>query len=85
LPGKLFQIEAGEVTTAEAETGQVVAKLSEIIPADPAASPDDLADVQDGVASALRGDLLEQFAAALRARFGVTVNQRQLDNTLASF
>jgi len=85
LPGKLFQIQVGEVTTAKSETGEVVAKLSEIIAADPAKTPDDLADVQDGVAAALRSDLLEQFVASLRARIGVTINQRQVDNTLANF
>lgn len=85
LPGKLFQMQPGDVTTAPTAEGNIVARLDKIVAADPAASPDDLADVQDGVAAALRNDLLEQFAAALRTRYGVTINAGQLDNTLASF
>ncbi|HEY5597717.1 MAG TPA: SurA N-terminal domain-containing protein [Kiloniellales bacterium] len=85
LPGKLFQLAVGEVTTAPAMAGHAVAKLDKIIPADPAAHPDDLADARDGAAAALRSDLLEQFAAALRARYGVTVNERLVENTLADF
>jgi len=85
LPGKLFQLQPGEITTAQATEGHVVAKLDKIIPADPSSSPEELADVRDGVATALRNDLLEQFAAALRARYGVTVNDRLVENTLANF
>jgi peptidyl-prolyl cis-trans isomerase D len=85
LPGKLFQLLPGEVTTAQTADGHIVAKLDKIISADPADSPDDLADVQDGVVTALRNDLLEQFAAALRARYGVTVNDRLVENSLANF
>ncbi len=85
LPGKLFQLQPGEVTTAQTAEGHLIAKLDKIIPADPAASPEELADTQDGVATALRNDLLEQFAAALRARYGVTVNERLVENTLANF
>ncbi|MHA1600566.1 MAG: SurA N-terminal domain-containing protein [Alphaproteobacteria bacterium] len=85
LPGKLFQLRPGEITTAQALEGHIVAKLDKIIPADPTRNPEDLADVQDGVASALQNDLLEQFAAALRARYGVTINDRMVENTLANF
>ena len=85
LPGKLFQLQPGEITTAQAPEGHVIAKLDKIIPADPASNPADLADVQDGVATAIRNDLLEQFAAALRVRYGVTVNDRLVENTLANF
>lgn len=85
LPGKLFQMQPGEITTAQATEGHLVAKLDKIIPADPSASPADLADLQDSVVTALQSDLLEQFAASLRLRYGVTVNNRQLENALASF
>lgn len=85
LPGKLFQMQPGDVTTAQAAEGHVIAKLEKIVPADPAANPEELADVQNGVVAALRSDLLEQFAASLRLRYGVTVDNRIFENTLASF
>ena len=82
LPGKLFQLNTGEVTTVQAASGHAVARLDKIMPADPAASPEDMDDVRASVATALRGDLLEEFAASLRARFGVTVNDRLVETTL---
>ena len=82
LPGKLFQLGAGEVTTVQAASGHAVARLDKILPADPAASPEDMDDVRASVATALRGDLLEEFAASLRVRFGVTVNDRLVESTL---
>jgi peptidyl-prolyl cis-trans isomerase D len=82
LPGKLFQLSTGEVTTVQAATGHAVARLEKIIPADPAASPEDMDDVRASVATALRGDMLEEFAASLRVRFGVTVNERLVETTL---
>jgi len=85
LPGKLFQLHPGEITTAQTADGHAVAKLEKIIPANPADSPDDLADVQDGLVTSFRNDLLEQFAASLRARYGVSVNDRMVENTLANF
>ncbi len=85
LASKLFRIQPGEVTTATAPAGHIVAKLIEIQPADPAGNADDVAAVKEGLAGALQGDLLEQFTTTLRAEYGVTVNQRMLEDLLATF
>jgi peptidyl-prolyl cis-trans isomerase D len=85
LAAKLFQIQIGEVTTATAPEGHIVAKLIEVRPANPSGNPDDVKAVRDSLAAALQSDLLEQFVATLRAEYGVTINQRRLDELLASF
>ena len=85
LAAKLFRIQPGEVTTATAPEGHIVAKLIEIQPADPAANADDVATVKEGLTGALQGDLLEQFTTTLRAEYGVTVNQRMIEDLLATF
>ncbi len=85
LASKLFQIQPGGVTTAPAPGGHVVAKLIEIQPADPAGNADAVAAVRDGLAGSLQGDMLEQFVATLRAEYVVTVNERMLQDLLATF
>ncbi len=85
LASKLFRIQPGEVTTATAPEGHIVAKLIEIQPADPAGNADDVAAVKEGLTGALQGDLLEQFMTTLRAEYGVTVNERMLEDLLATF
>ena len=85
LASKLFRIRPGEVTTATAPVGHIVAKLIEIRPADPAANADAVAAVKEGLTGALQGDLLEQFITTLRAEYGVTVNERMLEDLLATF
>ncbi len=73
------------MTTATAPEGHIVAKLIEIQPADPAGNADDVAAVKDGLTGALQGDLLEQFISTLRAEYGVTINERMLEDLLATF
>lgn len=85
LAGKLFQIKLGEITSVTAPSGHVVAKLTEIQAADPASNAEALASVQDNLAASLQGDVLEQFIAMLRGEYGVTVNERELENLLATF
>ena len=85
LASKLFQVQRGEVTTATAPEGHVVAKLIEIVAADPYTDPDTVAAVRDGLVGALQSDLLEQFLATLRVEYGVKINERELDELLASF
>ncbi len=85
LASKLFQIQNGEVTTATAPEGHVVAKLIEIVAADPLTDPDTLAAVREGLVGALQNDLLDQFLTTLRAEYGVKINQRELDALLATF
>ncbi|MCR0980503.1 peptidylprolyl isomerase [Roseomonas populi] len=82
LPG-LFTLKPGEVTMATTAAGFAVAKLVEIIPADTAAAPDAQARAKTEVEQAMQDDLEAQFAAALRARAKVTINEGLMDQVAA--
>ncbi len=85
LSSKLFQIVIGEVTTAPAAEGHLVAKLIEVVVADPYSDPDTVAAVREGLVSALQGDLLDQFLATMRSDYGVEIKQQALNDLLATF
>jgi peptidyl-prolyl cis-trans isomerase D len=82
LPG-LFAAKLGEVTMAQTSDGFAVARLAEIIPADVAADAAGLARVKTEVEQSMQDDLEAQFAAALRARADVTINQSMMDQVAA--
>lgn len=82
LTAKLFEIEIGKVVVAAAPAGYLVAKLSEILPADPAADPEAVTRIKESLAGSLQGDVLTGFVGMLRARFGVTVNDRAIQQTI---
>jgi len=77
-PG-LFGIRVGEATMAATAAGFAVARLTEIVPADIAADAAGLARVKTEVEQVMQEDLEAQFAAALRARAGVTINGPVMD------
>ncbi len=85
LASKLFQISVGEVTTATAAEGHLVAKLIEVVAADPYTDPDTVAAVRESLVGALQGDLLEQFLATMRGEYGVEIKEQALNELLASF
>ncbi len=85
LAAKLFQIGIGEVTTAAAAQGHLVAKLTEVVAADPDSDPDAVAAVRESLVDTLQSDLLEQFLATMRGEYGVEINDQALAELLASF
>ncbi|MFH5923730.1 SurA N-terminal domain-containing protein [Roseomonas xinghualingensis] len=78
LPG-IFAAKIGEATMAQTSDGYAVAELTEIVPADLAADAEGLARVKTEVEQAMQNDLETQYAAALRARANVTINQSLMD------
>jgi len=85
LASKLFQIVVGEVTTASAAEGHLVAKLIEVVAADPYTDPDTVAAVREGLVGALQSDLLGQFMATMRGEYGVEIKEQALNDLLATF
>ncbi|WP_165772261.1 peptidylprolyl isomerase [Niveispirillum lacus] len=77
----LFSGAIGNVTTADKPTGVVVAKLTGIIPADPAnpLAAGQLAQLADATGQAMQDELILQYLAALRAHSGVTINQNLIN------
>jgi hypothetical protein len=85
LAAKLFQIGIGEVTTAAAAQGHLVAKLTEVVAADPDSDPDAVAAVRESLVGTLQSDLLEQFLATMRGEYAVQIKDQALAELLASF
>jgi peptidyl-prolyl cis-trans isomerase D len=84
LSAKLFEIAKGEVTTAPAGNGYVVARLTEIQPADVAAGAEAVDGLQDSLARSLQSDLLAGFIETLRERMGVSINERVVEETTST-
>lgn len=77
----MFAAKPDSVATGASPTGHVVARLTEIIPADPQTAQ--AAAMITGLASsqteAMASDLAMQYFAGLRAKYGVTINRSQID------
>lgn len=73
----LFGSAIGSATTAEKPTGVVVAKLTGIIPADPAnpMAASQVTQLANATGQAMQDELVMQYLAALRTHYGVTINQ----------
>lgn len=73
----LFNGTVGAVATAEKPTGVVVAKLTGIIPAEPAnpMAVGQVTQLANATGQAMQDELVMQYLAALRAHYGVTINQ----------
>jgi len=71
--GALFQGSPGASAIGESADGYVVARLKKIVPLDAGAAAVGEKALAEQLASAIRGDLLEQLANGLRRKFPVTV------------
>ena len=79
LTTRLFEAKPNGVVTAPAPDGYVVARLVEILPADPVNDAQGLAALRDQLGAGLQQDFMAQFIAALRDRYDITVNQQLVD------
>ncbi|AWK85095.1 peptidylprolyl isomerase [Azospirillum thermophilum] len=88
LPGdmvrKLFEAKPGEVVTGATADSQVVARLKEVIAADPAAADATLAQVESTVTQGLESDLMAQFGNALRSRYPVVIHRDRIEQFFAN-
>jgi peptidyl-prolyl cis-trans isomerase D len=71
---------ASQVATADGKS-QVVIRVADVIAALPP-TPEQAAKLRDDVANQMRIDVLEQYVAGLRARYGFTVNEKVLKQAL---
>jgi peptidyl-prolyl cis-trans isomerase D len=75
----LFAIKPGEAVMARGDGGVYVARLEEILPANPLSDSDGLKSLETQLTRSVQADLLTQLAGALRERFPVSVNTRVID------
>lgn len=79
LIAELFKITPRQAAMARGSDGYVVARLKEIKAVNPAADTEGLKAVKEQMAQAMSNDLLAQLGDALRQRFPVSINRRELD------
>ena len=79
LVAPLFEAKAGDATMAETRTGFAVARLVEVVRFDPASDPLGLGRMRSEVEQSMQDELEEQYAVALRARAGVSINRTLLE------
>jgi len=84
LVGKLFAAKPGEVVTGATADAQVITRLKEIIPADPAAKDATTAQVESMVAQGLQSDIMTQFGNALRGQYPVEVHPTRIEQFFAT-
>lgn len=82
---QIFEIAEGEATTVATGQGQIVAQLKEILPPLEENREARLGRLEEQLTTALENDIFQQFLNALQADFEVTINQRLVQETLASF
>jgi peptidyl-prolyl cis-trans isomerase D len=75
----LFALDRGGVDVVDAEGAHIAVRLAEIRAAEPAAGGEEAQALADQLVQGIGRDMLDQFARALRARQGVTIDQGALD------
>ncbi len=85
LSASLFQIQPEDVTISGTPLGPVVARLKQVIEPDPSGDKAALDQIAERTTQGLRADLLTLYTEALKARYGVQVNQQQIDSIVLSF
>ncbi|HYH20619.1 MAG TPA: peptidyl-prolyl cis-trans isomerase [Azospirillum sp.] len=79
LVRQLFAAKPEEVVVGSAGDRHIVARLKEVIAADPAAPDAPLGAVEDTVLRGVEGDIMTQFAEALRQQYPVEVHRALID------
>jgi peptidyl-prolyl cis-trans isomerase D len=75
LTDALFKLDkVGDVTTVATDNGQIIARLSEIRPADPKAAGTKLAPIEQELDSQMRADSLAQYRDGLRQSTKIKIN-----------
>ena len=80
LRDSLFKLDkVGDVATVATDNGQIIARLSEIRPADPRAAGAKLQPIEQELDSAMRADSLAQYREGLRQNTKVKINPQAVE------
>lgn len=75
----LFAAERGEPVVVKSAEASYVARVTNVIEADPSAAPDELKTLADDLQVSLETDILVQYLNALRQRYPVETNAQVMD------
>jgi peptidyl-prolyl cis-trans isomerase D len=84
LTKQLFSLPLGGVAKATTADGQIVVRLKQIVPADPAAAAGLVAGLRDAEQRTVGSDLVAEFTVGLRDRFPVKINRERIDQMFSS-
>ncbi len=85
LSSALFRLAVGDYAMTTGPEGQIIVRLEEIQAAELADDNAELDRVRDRLSDVIQNDLLDQYLAALRNDYGVTINETLLQQTIDSF
>lgn len=85
LTAKLFGLAKDDVAVAAVPEGWDIVKLAEVKPGDPKANASAVNILADGLTKSLQNDALAAFTQELQRDIGVSINQRAIDDVLASY
>ena len=80
----LFTLDVGQVGKAATATGQVVARLKEVVPADPKDAAGLVSSLRETERQEIGSDLLAEFVEGLRGRYQVRVNRERIQQMFSS-
>lgn len=80
LREKLFELGTGEVAAVPTAEGQSVARLVEIVPADPVLGAAQVAQLRTAAKDAIADDIITQYLTGLRGRYDVQENRAVIDS-----
>jgi peptidyl-prolyl cis-trans isomerase D len=80
LVGRMFQVKPGDADMAGSGEGYTIARLKDIVAADPAADEAGVKRTGDQVKQQIANDIVGAFGTALRQRYPVAINQSALDS-----
>lgn len=75
----LFAAEQGEPVVVKGAEASYVARVTDVIQADPAAAPDQVEALADDLQASIGTDILVQYLNALRQRYPVAINPQVMD------
>lgn len=85
LTEQLFEVQPGEAVVASGPRGPHLAVLREVIPAEPGADPERLAELREGATGGLQQDMEQLFRQAMERHYGISINERRVDDVLLDF
>lgn len=85
LVEQLFEADVGEVIVASGPEWPLLAVLESIESADSETAEQALSELRQDTSGRLRQDMEQSFRLALEAEYGVTFNQRRIDDVLLEF
>ena len=82
IAAQLFEAKPGDIGIAPGGDGYHVIRLTDIQPADPTADTEGVARLRAALDQQIGRDLVNEFAAALRSRYDVSVDMNVVERLL---